>query len=185
MEGFGQFQRALEDTFTSLSVFSDLEWNTIFKEYLASHEERPTDIEEFTFNFPFFLQQKSLEGDCPSYLFELAYVELAQDQILNSEISLGPKKGIHLNPTATFLNLEFDILHMLNEATRGSVQVIPRHHVLCLFRDPVSGFNHLEINQARLDILQSLEDGPRSKQELGQTETVDELLKLGLILEVS
>lgn len=185
MDGFAPLQHALENTFTSLSVFSDIDWSTIFKEYLASHEERPTDVEEFTFNFPFYLQQKSLEGDCPSYLFELAYVELAQTQILNSEISLSSKKGIHLNPTATFLNLEFDILKMLNEATRGSVQVLPRHHVLCMFRDPDSGLNHLEINQARLDILQSLENGPRGKQELGQTETVDELLKLGLILEVS
>lgn len=184
MEGFTNFQMALQKTFSSLTVFSDLKWDSIFKEYLASHDERPQDVEEFTFNFPFYLQSKAQDGDCPSYLFELAYFELAQAQIVGSGFDFPKTKGLHLNPSATFLNLEFDVGKMMNEAVKGSVQVIARHHVLCLFKDPQSGLDHVEIDAASLAILQQLENGPLTRAQITDTATLLPLVKMGLVVEI-
>ena len=102
------------------------------KEYIATHEERPRDLVEFVFHFPQFLQDKASEGDCPGYLFELAYFELLQDQIISYEWEAPKLKGINLNPSLSFLNLEFDVGLMMDEAAKGSVQVVQRPHVLCL-----------------------------------------------------
>lgn len=173
--------------YPSLSVFSDINWDELTQEYIASHDERPQDMEEFLFNFPHFLQDKAAAGDCPIYLFELAYYEYLQGQILQNEIDLPETEGLHLNPSLSFLNLEYDVNLMLDEATKGNVQIIHRPHVLCLYRHPSKGFHHIDITTPVLKVLQELENGPlTSVNELPKEfhTTVNHLIELGLIIKV-
>lgn len=181
MNPFQPFQDALIKMYPSLSVFSDINWDDLSQEYVASHDVRPTDLEEFLFNFPFFLQDKAAAGDCPVYLFELAYYEYLQTQILASDVPLMDQNGFHLNPTLSFLNLEYDINLMLDEATKGNIQIIQRPHVLCLFRHPTKGFHHLDITTSVLKVLQELEEGPQVS--ISDTQTLKHLIELGLVLE--
>lgn len=188
MNHFKPFQEALEKTFPSLTVFSDLNWDEVAREYIAAHDERPNDIEEFTFNFPQFLQDKASDGDCPTYLFELAYFELLQSQILGIEIELPEEKGLYLNPTLSFLNLEFDVGLMMDEAAKGSVQVLQRPHVLCLYSQPARGLHHIEVTTPILETLQLLEEHPledRSEFPSELQPTLEKLIELGVILEIT
>lgn len=188
MNQFKAFQDALEEIFPSLTLFSDLNWSEICREYIASFDSRPDNLEEFIFNFPDFLQQKAAAGDCPPYLHELAYVELMQAQALSSELDLPHVKGHHLNPSLSFLNLEFDINLMLDEAAKGGIQIIERPHVLCIYRDPQEGLNHVDITTDYLMVLQKLEDGPLTDMNAlsyAEKETLGELKKLGLVMEIS
>lgn len=188
MNQFKVFQDALEEIYTSLTLFSDLKWNEISQEYIASHDERPDDLEEFIFNFPLFLQDKASAGDCPPYLHELAYVELMQAQAIGQDLELPRVKGLHLNPTVSFLNLEFDINMMLDEAAKGGIQIIERPHVLCIYRDPKEGLNHLDITTDYLVVLQKLEDGPVTDTKVfsrSELNTLEELMRLGLVMEIS
>lgn len=180
MDQFKIYQQALETMYPSLTVFSDMDWNEVSREYLVSHDERPTDLDEFLFNFPQYLQDKAASGDCPSYLFELAFYELLQNQTLLTDLEIPTEKGYHLNPSLSFLNLEYDINVMLDEATKGNVQLISRPHILCIYRDPVKGLNHVDITTPMLEVLQELESG---KAPLRQN-MLNELIKLGLVLDV-
>lgn len=187
MNHFKIFQDALEKTFTSLTVFSDLNWDEIAREYIAAHDEHPDNVDDFTFNFPQFLQDKASDGDCPSYLFELAYFELLQTQILATDLVLPTTEGLHLNPSLSFLNLEFDVGLMMDEATKGSVQILQRPHVLCLYRHPVRGLHHIEITTPILEMLQHLEQGSLNRRsEIPEKDqpTLTKLLDLGVIIEV-
>lgn len=187
MDYFKKFQDALETMFPSLTVFSDMDWNEISKEYIASHDERPTDLDEFIFHFPQFLQDKAAAGECPVYLFELAFVELMQNQILVTDLEMPTEKGIYLNPSLSFLNLEFDISVMIDEATKGNIQVLQRPHILCIYRDPVRGLHHVDITTPILEVLQELEDGPlRERGDLPtlQQKTLHELIDLGVVIEI-
>ncbi len=76
MNIFEQHFKAIEDTYSSLEIFSDISWEVICNEYLASHESPPKDVDDFVAGFPQFLEDKAAEGECPTYLFEIAYVEL-------------------------------------------------------------------------------------------------------------
>jgi hypothetical protein len=188
MNPFQHFQDALESMYPSLSVFSDINWDETTKEYVASHDERPQDVEEFVFGFPEFLQQKAAQDECPIHLFELAFFELIENDMLNAEMTLPEMKGIHLNPTLSFLNLEFDICLMVSEATKGNIQIIQRPHILCLYLHPSRGMNHVDITNRYLEILQQLEEGPlsnRSNIPSAQQEALNELIDLGLVLEVT
>jgi len=187
MNLFQSFQDALVKMYPSLSVFSDINWDELTQEYIASHDERPKDLEEFLFNFPYYLQDKAVAGDSPVYLFELAYFEYIQNQILSTEMEIPEQKGIHLNPTLSFLNLEFDINLMLDEATKGNVQIIQRPHILCLYRHPEMGFHHVDITTPVLKVLQLLEDGPltsNSEIPVENHSTLKHLIDLGLVIEV-
>jgi hypothetical protein len=187
MNLFQSFQDALVKMYPSLSVFSDIDWNDLTQEYIASHDERPQDVEEFLFNFPHYLQDKAAAGDCPVYLFELAYYEYLQKQIIDNEIDLPEVEGLHLNPSLSFLNLEYDINLMLDEATKGNVQIILRPHILCLYRLPSKGFHHIDITTPVLKVLEKLENGPLSSMsELPKEEhsTVNHLIELGVILKI-
>lgn len=178
MNAINIFQNALEETFPSLTVFSDVDWQEITNEFIASHEENPKSIQEFTANFPSFLQQKAEMGDCPDYLFELAFFELAQEQILSSEINLPTTPGIYLNPTATFLNLEYDVNMMLEEATKGSIKIFERPHILTLYRHPDFGLMQKELSTEEIKIL--------SQVEAGEEISIDQLNELkasGLIIQ--
>lgn len=187
---FKAFQEALEIMYPSLTVFSDLNWDTVTQEYIASHDERPQDIDDFVFNFPQYLQDKSVAGDSPAYLFELAYFELLQSQMIGTETETETSEtpGIYLNPTLSFLNLEYDVSLMMDEAAKGNIQLIARPHVLCIYHDPERGLHHVEITTSRLEILKELEDAPlknRSDLPATQQKNLDELIKLGLLLEIT
>jgi hypothetical protein len=142
---------SLEQMFPSLTLFSDLDWDAVTKEY-------ETDYIDLT--FPEYLQQKALDGDCPPYLFELAFYELAKFDVRTSRELFPHHQGVYLNPTALFLSLEFDILKMLEEAQKGNIEIIERPHVLCLYRDKEDRIHTLEISEDELELLQHLEDGP-------------------------
>jgi hypothetical protein len=144
---------ALEQMFPSLTLFSDLDWEAVTQEYETSY----IDV-----SFPEYLQQKALDGDCPPYLFELAFFELAMFDAKTSSEPFPFKPGIYLNPTALFLNLEFDIKKMLDEASRGNIEVFERPHVLCIFRDKNDKVSILELADEELNLLQNLEDGPQN-----------------------
>lgn len=185
---FKAFQEALEKMYPSLTVFSDLNWDEVTQEYIASHDERPQEIDDFVFNFPQYLQDKTMAGDSPAYLFELAYFELLQSQMIGTKIDLPQTSGIYLNPSLSFLNLEYDVCLMMDEATKGNVQLIERPHVLCIYHHPLRGLHHIEITTVILEILKELEDGPlktRSDLPTNQQKSLHELIGLGLILEVA
>lgn len=187
MNPFQSFQDALVKMYPSLNVFSDIDWDDLTQEYIASHDERPTDLEEFLFNFPHYLQDKAAAGDCPVYLFELAYFEYLQTQIIENELDLPEELGLHLNPSLSFLNLEFDINLMLDEATKGNVQIFERPHVLCLYRHPSKGFHHIDITTPVLKVLQKLEDGPLTNESEFHNDdlsTLEHLIELGLVIKV-
>ena len=187
MNAFQDFQDALEETFPSLSFFSDLDWDTITQEYIGTHESAPQDIEEFVFGFPLFLQDKAAREECPPYLFELAYFELMESELLNSELDVPVSSGYHLNPTLRFLSFEFDISQMMEEAIEGNHQIISRPHVLCLYHHPENGPQQTDMKPEHLETLQRLEDGPIGLSiDLTQSEkeVFNELIDLGLILKI-
>lgn len=169
---------SLEKMFPSLTTFSDLDWDAVTKEY----ETTSIDI-----SFPEYLQQKALDGDCPPYLFELAFYELAAFDAKTSMEPFPHRPGIYLNPTALFLNLEFDIPKMLERATKGKVEVHERPHVLCLYRDNEDQVNSLELGDEELALLQDLEDGPQMDKhflEGKNKQNYTQLVRKGLIIEL-
>lgn len=174
--------------FPSLTVFSDLNWNDVAREYIASHESMPSNVEDFVFDFPDYLQKKAHDGDSPIFLFELAFFELLQNQLLLIDLDVPGTPGIYLNSTLSFLNLEYDVNLMIDEATKGNTQLILRPHILCLYKHPDLGLHHVDITTTYLSVLQKLEDGPlKARTDLPQAhqKTLSDLINLGLILEVT
>lgn len=143
---------ALQQMFPSLTLFSDLNWEAVTQEY----ESHYIDL-----SFPEYLQQKAEEGDCPPYLFELAFYELALFDARSSSEPFPHQPGVYLNPTALFLSLEFDVKRMLEEAAKGHIEVYEKPHVLCLFRDTSDKVQVIEMSEEDLDLLAHLEDGPQ------------------------
>lgn len=166
---------SLEKMFPSLTLFSDLNWDAVTEEY----ERDYIDI-----SFPEYLQQKSLDGDCPPYLFELAYYELALYDAKTSPEAFPHRPGVYLNPTALFLSLEFDIKKMLEEALKGNIEIIERPHVLSLFKDTHDRIHIMEVDEDALEMLQNLEDGPQiDRGFVKDLEQYMSLTKKGLILD--
>lgn len=169
---------ALQQMFPSLTLFSDLDWDAVTKEYEADF----IDI-----SFPEYLQQKTLEGDCPPYLFELAFYELA---LFDAKTSLEPypfKSGIYLNPTALFLSLEFDVRKMLKEAEEGKIEIYERSHVLCIYRNKDDQVKTLEMTEDDLELLQHLEDGPMPDKKFVEEKYLPHFKKFtetGLIMDL-
>jgi hypothetical protein len=143
---------ALQQMFPSLTLFSDLDWDAVTKEYETDY----IDI-----SFPEYLQQKTLDGDCPPYLFELAFYELALFDAKTSAEPFPFKPGVYLNPTALFLSLEFDVKQMLSDSQEGKIDVIEKPHVMCVFRDKDDKIHTIEMSEEELELLQHLEDGPK------------------------
>lgn len=169
---------ALQQMFPSLTLFSDLDWDAVTQEY---------ESEYIDLSFPEYLQQKALDGDCPPYLFELAFYELALFDAKTSAEPFPFKPGIYLNPTALFLSLEFDVMRMLKEAKEGKVEVYERNHVLCLYRDAQDNIHTLEMTDDDLDLLQHLEDGPQNDRNFVDQKYRDhyeKFTKNGLILDL-
>jgi hypothetical protein len=169
---------ALQQMFPSLTLFSDLDWDAVTHEY---------ESEYIDLSFPEYLQQKALDGDCPPYLFELAFYELAMFDAKTSDEPFPFKPGIYLNPTALFLSLEFDVKKMLDEATKGNIEVYERAHVLCLYRDKKDVVHTIEMTDDELDLLQHLEDGPQSDRNFVESKHNNDFKKLeksGVILDL-
>lgn len=169
---------ALEQMFPSLTLFSDLNWEAVTQEYESNYID---------LSFPEYLQNKALEGDCPPYLFELAFYELALFDAKTSDEPFPFRPGIYLNPTALFLSLEFDVKRMLDEAKTGNIEVYERPHVLCLYRDKSDQIQIIEMSDDDLDLLQHLEDGPQENKEFvgDKTEAFSKFKNDGLILDLS
>lgn len=168
----------LAQMFPSLTLFSDLDWEAVTREYEAEYIE---------LSFPEYLQQKAIDGDCPPYLFELAFFELALFDARTSSEPFPFRPGIYLNPTALFLKLHFDVKRMIEEAAEGRIEVYERPHVLCLFRDTKDKIHMIEVTDEDLDLLQNLEDGPRSDHNFlkkNNIEPFNKFRKEDLILDL-
>jgi hypothetical protein len=168
----------LEHMFPSLALFSDIDWEAVTKEYETDY----IDV-----SFPEYLQEKALDGDCPPYLFELAYYELA---LFDAKASAEPfpfKPGIYLNPTALFLSLEFDVKKMLEQAKTGQIEILERTNVLCLFKDTHDKIHTTEMSDEELDILQHLEDGPKEDRSFvtaGNMSHFEKFIQTGLVIDL-
>ncbi len=165
---------SLQKMFPSLSKFSDLDWESVTREYEAT---------SIGISFPEYLQIKAEQGDCPPYLFELAFYELAAFEASSSVAPFPHQPGIYLNPTALFLNLEFDIPRMLEEAELGNIEIFERSHILCIYRDKDDVVNSLELDGPSLALLSELEDGPIAKVS-ERNQNYESLVKRGLILDL-
>lgn len=166
--------RSLQTMFPSLSKFSDLDWEAVTREYEAT---------SIGISFPEYLQIKAEQGDCPPYLYELAFYELAAFDAKSSVTPFPHQPGIYLNPTALFLNLEFDIPRMLEEAELGNIEVFERSLILCIYRDKDDVVNSVELDGPSLELLSQLEDGPLTNISK-RNQNYEFLVKRGLILDL-
>jgi hypothetical protein len=167
---------SLETMYPSLTTFSDLDWTLVKAEYETDYPE---------LSFPEYLQQKALEGDCPPYLFELAFYELGLEELKSAQARFPVAPGLHLNPTALFLNLEFDVVRMIEEAKAGKVDVIENPHCLCLYKTTQDEVKTATLTEQSLKILELLEDGPlKDKTSLKQTTNLADLIDREIVLEL-
>ena len=165
--------------FPHLTLFSDLNWEEVTQEY----ESEYIDV-----TFPDYLQKKFLDGDCPSYLFEVAYFELALHDVQHSTRLFPFKAGIYLNPTALFLSLEFDVRKTIEQATQGHVEIIERSHVLCIFKNKEDKICINELSKKELVLLTELEHGAKESMDFidqEQKKLFDKLVKDCLILDLT
>ena len=139
----------IEQIFSELTLFSDINWETVSNEYQAEFSH---------LSFPEYLQEKAHEGDCPSYVFELAFFQQALHQLKSEKRLPPPEAGISLNPTALFLNLEFDVRKMLEDSKKGEINIYQRPHVLCLFYNQNLEICMEELDHKKLTFLGLFED---------------------------
>lgn len=161
----------LKDSFPSLSLFSDMDWDAVLKEY------EPTS--KFV-TFPEYLAIKAEEGDCPQHIFELAYFDSALANIQEGEFFFPDEPGTFLNPSACFLSLDHDILKMVTEAHDGKINVIERQNVLSIFVNTDGEIIFHELSLAELEVLQKLENGQLERAH----PSLPSLLDKGLIILV-
>lgn len=128
-----------------------MNWEEVTREY----ETHYIDV-----SFPEYLQQKAEEGDCPDYLYELAYFEMALQQVQNHRLTYPYLPGVYLNPSVVFLSLEYDIPAMIKNVLVTGPNLIERDLYLCLYQNTQGESCIHEINHHDLQILQLLEDGP-------------------------
>lgn len=166
--------KSLENMYPSLSLFSDIDWKSIDEEYQTQFSH---------ISFPEYLQEKALEGDCPLYLFELAFYEYAKHELQNLTAQKSGE-GYHLNPTTLFLSLEFDITRMLKEAQTGHIDIHERPHVLCLYKNQNGEVCSYEVCEQNLAVLGRLEEGPLGAEQFNPEEQkiISQLAEKGLIL---
>lgn len=144
----------LKDAFPHLSLFSDMDWNSVAQEY--EHTSKFV-------TFPEYLELKAEEGDCPHHLFELAYFDAALSSLQDGEFIFPETPGLHLNPSARFLSLDHDILKMVSDAHEGIISVVERKNVLCIYVDSEGEIRFHELSSAELEVLQSMEEGNLEK----------------------
>jgi hypothetical protein len=160
----------LQDLYPSLTLFSDLDWEEVAAEYESAYPD---------LSFPEYLQQKSFDGDCPPYLFEIAFYELARHEVTAATFQTPYESGYCLNPVAAFLSLEFDVPRMLAEASQGEVNVHEEAYVLAIYKKPDGSVSELKLSEEDLSLLELVEDGPIPHLNVVEAQ---ELLKAQLIL---
>lgn len=169
----------LPSLFPSLTLFSDLDWEIVTREYESDYID---------LSFPEYLQSKAEEGDCPPYLFEIAYYEQALYEARTSDNAFPFKSGIYLNPTALFLSLEFDVVSMIEDARKGVPTIIEKEHILVVYRDQHNHLHTIPLTQPELELLQLLEDGPVAHQSSLQEHSslfYADLVSKSLILDLT
>lgn len=169
----------LSALYPSLTLFSDLDWNTVSAEYEQHY---------IHLSFPEYLQEKALEGDCPPYLFELAFYEHALFEAKNSDETFPHVPGIYLNPTTLFLRLEFDVAKMIDEAQKGQINVVEKDHILAVYRDQQEMVHTIPLTEEELSFLQEFEDGPKTDHSfLSHLSPIifQDLVRKKLILDLS
>lgn len=140
----------LKDIFPNLSLFSDMDWDAVTKEYEQTSQY---------ITFPEYLELKSEQGDCPQYLFELAYFDAALTGLQEGEFFFPDSPGIHLNPSLRFLDLDYDVLKMVSDAQDGIIEVHERENVLGIYVDAEGDIRFHEITRGELWTLQAIESG--------------------------
>ncbi len=163
----------LKDSFPNLALFSDMDWNAVTEEYEKASSKFIT--------FPEYLEFKAEEGDCPQYLFELAYFDAALNSIQEGEFFFPDSPGIHLNPSACFLSFDHDILTMVKDAHEGNISIIERPNVLCVYVDDEGEIRFHEISVSELELLQQMEEGTIPENH----KALPALTQAGLILSIS
>lgn len=169
---------SLEAQFPHLKLFCHLNWEDVTREYESLY---------FNMSFPEYLQQKAIDGDCPDYLFELAYYEMALNQVSTTKLSYPFLPGVYLNPSALFLSLEYDIPGMLKLAQEEGPGLIEREIYLCIYQDTQGMARVHELSHEELHILQLLEDGPAFDYhafERTNTDLFDQLSNREIILDL-
>lgn len=166
----------LPSIFPSLTLFSDLNWETVTSEYEGHY---------IHMSFPEYLQVKAEEGDCPPYLFEIAFYEQALFEASNADNAFPHQPGVYLNPTALFLSLEFDVVSMIADARAGNPTVIEKEHILAAYRDEDNNVHTLPLTQQELELLQKLEDGPLPDHQNLSPLIFKDLVRRRLILDLT
>lgn len=160
---------SLEAQFPNLKLFCHMNWDEVAREYESQY---------FDISFPEYLQQKAIDGDCPDYLFELAYYEMAINQVQHHQMSYPYLPGLYLNPSALFLSLEYDIPSMLKLAQEEGPALIEREVYLCIYQNTSGKTCVHELNHEELQMLQLLEDGPALDYRVFQDFKSDTFTKL-------
>lgn len=142
---------SLESQFHNLNLFCQMNWDEVTTEYENYYME---------LSFPEYLQQKALEGDCPDYLYELAYFEMALNQVKNEKLVYPYLPGVYLNPSCVFLSLEYNIPSMITLAQDGNPTLIEKDCFICCYQNTLGEVKALELTEGELQILKLLEDGP-------------------------
>ncbi len=166
----------LQQIYPNLQLFCDLNWELIAEEFRNYNSGK---------SFPEFLIDKSFEGDCPTYIFEMAFYEDTFFKLQNLKHNFSEESGIHLNPTVHFLSLEFDIAQMIDNAKKGIINIIERPHVLALFKTKDDKIHQQSLSKEDLIILQEFEDGPKQRGEILHPEHllhINELILTGILV---
>lgn len=160
---------SLETKFPHLKLFCQMDWEEVTREY----EGHYIDI-----SFPEYLQQKAIDGDCPDYLFEMAYYEMAVNEARNCKLKYPYLPGIYLNPSALFLSLEYDIPTMIKLAKEEGPSLIERSLYLCIYQDTSGNPRVHDLTHDELQILQLLEDGPAFNYQVFEGFNPEQLRRL-------
>lgn len=162
----------LKSDFPSVSFFSDVDWSALAQEYAPASQ---------IMSFPEYLEIKAEEGDCPPYIFELAYFDETLSSLQGEEFLFPDSPGVHLNPSARFLSFDFDILTMVSAAHEGKVEVVEKKNVLSIYVDAEGEIRFHELTGPELDTLQALEAGVTPSDP----ESLSGLVESGLLISVS
>jgi len=168
----------LQKIYPHLNLFCDIKWEVISEEYKEySHQK----------SFPEYLAEKSSEGDCPPYIFEMAFYEQTLYELKNQTPLYPKESGIYLNSTVHFLNLEFDIPKMIEQAQNGFISFIEKPHVLAIYKLKDNKIHQQQLSKKDLILLQEFENGPKQSWDLNTSDgftSLNQLISSGILVEI-
>jgi hypothetical protein len=162
----------LQRQYPYLDLFGEMPWHEVTEEYQSMAIEM---------SFPEYLQHKSIEGECPAYFFELAFYQLALEQVRNADPSWPLKKGLWLNPTAHFLSLEFDIPEMISNAKNGRIEVIHNPKTMGICLDQNNQVRQVILTPDELRILAQIEN--EIQIDIHHSPELEKLIQSGIIIQ--